>query len=173
VRTRHLGLAVFSGLFVIETLIVQGVELTPFQWIMLGFAASMSGRAAAYLSILEWLRVPFVIVVPHPSNAGEDTEPRYSTGWRAVIGELLCCPVCSGTWGAAIILMIYKFFPAWGEAILFTLSAASLAWLITFLTQWVEWKTHEARFHTGLMSSKTDSVEKESLKSNGYSQRQP
>ncbi len=150
--TRRIALFFFSCLFLVETVVNQGVKLTPFQWVMLAFAASMAGRACAYLSVLEWFRAPFAVAVPHSSGAGEDNHPRWMTGVRSAVAELICCPVCAGAWSATIILTIFKFAPAWGEAIMITLSAAALAWLVTFVTQLVEWKTHEAREHTGQMT---------------------
>jgi hypothetical protein len=151
-KSRRIALFGFFCLFIIETLVNRGVKMTPFQWVMLAFAASMVGRASAYLSVLEWLRAPFAVTVQHSSSAGTDYHPRWTTGVRSAVAELICCPVCAGTWGATIILTLFKFFPSWGETIMITLSTAALAWLITFVTQFVEWKTHEAREHTGLMN---------------------
>src|SRR5512135_2110037 len=95
------------GLFCLLEAIVFVVEqikpdfsISPFQWVMLVFAGSLIGRSVSLLAIGEWLRWPFVKVVPHSSGAGEDTEPKYSD-WRRPIGILLSCPICAGTWGAA------------------------------------------------------------------------
>ncbi len=154
--SRRITLFIFSCMFILQTLVNQGVKLSPFQWVMLALSASMVGRATAYLAILEWFRAPFVVTVPHSSGAGEDNLPRWSTGARSAVAELICCPVCSGTWAAGIILALYKYIPEWGEAIMIMLSAASLAWLLTYVTQLVEWKTHAEREQAGLMNRHND-----------------
>lgn len=147
--SRRFTLFLFSCFFLVETLINQGVELTEFQWVQLAFAASMIGRVSAYLSVFEWFRAIFAVVEPHSSGAGADWNPRWYVGPLSAVSELICCPVCAGTWGAALLLSLMKYAPQWGEAILLTLSAAALAWFISFSTELVEWKKHEARENTG------------------------
>lgn len=161
--SRKIALFGFSMFFAVETLVNRGVSLSPFQWIMLAFAASMVGRASAYLSVLEWFRAPFIVTVPHSSGAGADNHPRWETGALSALAELITCPVCSGTWGATIILTVFKIDQAWGEAILITLSAAGAAWLISFTTELVEWQKHLAREKTGL-ANRQNIIEMEALK---------
>lgn len=147
---RKAALFGFSCLFAVETLVNRGITLSPMQWVMLAFAASMIGRASAYLSVLEWFRAPFAKLVPHSSGAGEDYHPRWHDGARSAVAELICCPVCAGAWGATIILTLFKLDPAWGNTVLITLSAAAGAWLISYMTEYIEWHTHLARERTGL-----------------------
>ena len=151
-RRRRFTLFGFSVLFLIETWFSQGVQVEPFLWLQLIFAASMIGRAIAYLTIFEWLRIHFAIVVPHSSGAGEDNHPRYTEGIRGAVSELICCPVCAGTWGAAAMLMIYKLHPAFGQNLITGLSVAAGAWLLSYVTEWVEWHKHAARETTGMLN---------------------
>jgi hypothetical protein len=147
--SRKMTLFGFTALFVAETLLAQGVELSIFQWIMLSLSASMIGRTVAYLGVFDWVRFLLVKEVPHSSGAGADNHPKYSSGPLAAIGELMCCPVCSGTWGGMALIVVFKYFPSWGNTLMTAFSVAALAWFASFATQLVEWKTNEARENTG------------------------
>lgn len=150
-RSRTAVLIGISLLYLVETVLVRGVSLDLSSWLMLGLAASFIGRAVAYLAIFDWLRAPLTVVEAHSSGAGEDVEPRYYTGWRSALGEMICCPVCVGTHAALVLLMLVKVDRAWGLVMITALSASAVAWLVSWATEWVEWSKHQARETTGAL----------------------
>lgn len=169
---RRTALLALTLLFVLETRLLGAVQIAPFEWVMLAAAASFGGRAVAYLAVLDWLRWPFVTLKPHSSGAGEDYHPRWSDGARAALAELVCCPVCAGAWSAMILLMVYKLDGVWGHTLMVVLSAASGAWLISYVTQWAEWQTHAARETTGLLNRHSQEARK-LYDSNGHTAPDP
>lgn len=112
-------------------------EISMQQWVMLIFAASLIGRSVSILAIGEWIRWPFVKVVPHSSGAGEDTEPKYND-WRRPIGVLLSCPICAGTWGAAVIIILLALYEPLGRYVLYMMSAGGAAMVISRFTELLE-----------------------------------
>jgi hypothetical protein len=142
----------FTIMFITESFFLKGVVLSPFQWIMLFIGGSMIGRTVAYLTIFDWLRAPLTKTINHSSGAGADNHPKFTNGPLSAVGELICCPVCSGTWGVMGLLTVYKLYPAWGNTLLIAFSAAGAAWLVSFATELVEWKREEAREHAGALN---------------------
>lgn len=143
------------GLFCLLEAVIFTVEqikpnfhIDPFQWVMLVFAGSLIGRSISILAIGEWLRWPFVKVVPHSSGAGEDTEPKYSD-WRRPIGILLCCPICAGTWSIAGIIMLLALYEPLGRYVLYTMSAGGAAMVISRFTELLESNKYVAQEMNG------------------------
>jgi len=154
IEATFLGLAIFHA-----------VELSWFNLILLSLAASFVGRAVAYLKVFEWLRKPFAVVVPHGSGVGETVEPKPGlTGWRYVFANLICCPVCAGTW-AALVLM---YLPL---NVTYVLAVAAGAWFITYLTEAIEWSRAKNWHHTGRLNGH-DNGEHEYVE-NGYDEYFP
>lgn len=124
--------------------------ITPFEWMMLIFAGSLIGRSVSILAIGEWLRWPFVKVVQHSSGVGEDTEPKYDD-WRRPIGVLLCCPICAGTWGVALIIALLALCEPLGRYVLYMMSAGGAAMVISRFTELLETKKYVAQEMNGLV----------------------
>lgn len=119
-------------------------------------AASLVGRALAYLTIFEWVRHPFTRVVPHSSGAGEDVLPlkakKNDPAWKAVrevVGAWISCPICAGTWGALGLVLFYTLDPVGGKVLIFTLAAASAGSILTRLVETIEWAGHLTQELTG------------------------
>lgn len=114
--------------------------------IVLGLAASFAGRSLSYLTIFEWLRRPLAQVVDHSSGAGQEVHPKKDLkGFWKGIAELICCPVCSATWSAAVLLWLPPVFT-------YLFAAASVAWSNTLITELVEWSRHKAQEETGKLN---------------------
>lgn len=123
-------------LFTVEQ-IKPNFHLEPFEWVMLVFAGSLIGRSVSILAIGEWLRWPLVKVVPHSSGAGEDTEPRYND-WRRPPGVLLSCPICAGTWGAAMLIILLALYEPLGRYVLYMMSAGGAAMIVSRFVELLE-----------------------------------
>lgn len=116
---------------------------------LLGLAAFRGGRAIAYNFIFKWLRDLFGIrEVDDTSGAGQSNEP-VGKGFQHAIGELLCCPICSGTWVGVVLMLAYAFVPALGTALIYGLAAAGIAEILDWLSEFLFWKGRAAREEAG------------------------
>ena len=94
------GFALFIG-WMLNGPGLQAVE--QFSWLdlaLLGLATYRMGHLISYDRVMEPLRAPFTRTIPDPTGAGETVEPK-GEGFQKTIGQLLCCPICSGMWAAA------------------------------------------------------------------------
>ncbi len=119
--------------------------------VVLGLAAFRLGRLVSYDRVMEPLRSPFTQTVPDPTGAGESVEPK-GTGWRRSVGELISCPICSGTWMAAALLYGLEFAPGPTRVLMAIMSAMGLSELLDSLVEWLCWNAQAARRQTGSKS---------------------
>jgi hypothetical protein len=115
---------------------------------MLGLASFRMGRMTAYDAVAEPIREPFAETVEDVSGAGMTTEAQ-GEGPRKVLGELLTCPICAGTWAAAG--MVYGLRVAPGPARLFVtiMSAAGATELLNGAVEALEWSAQANRQRAG------------------------
>ena len=111
---------------------------------LLGLAAFRLGRLVSYDRVMEPLRSPFAQTVPDPTGAGESVEPK-GAGWRRSAGELLSCPICSGTWIATALLYGLEFAPGPTRVLMAIMSAMGLSEMLDSLTEWLCWNAQAAR----------------------------
>lgn len=114
------------------------LELTPFEWIMLGLAVLRMGRMLAFELVMEPVRSLFAVTMVH-ADAGMTTEPRYLSGWRMSIGQLLTCPICAGTWSALVLIAGLIFLPGVFNLLIKLLSVVSVAELSHELIESLCW----------------------------------
>lgn len=140
---------------------------------LLGLAAFRGGRAIAYNFIFKWLRDLFgVREVDDSSGAGRSNEAT-GTGIRHALGELVCCPICSGTWVGVALLLIYALLPEVGTALIYALAAAGVAEVLDWLSDFLSWNGRSAREQAGtqwLLKNKPEQLgELEERKQHGSS----
>ena len=117
--------------------------------LLLGFAAFRGGRAIAYNYIFKWLRDLFgVVEVDDSSGAGRSNEAS-GKGVHKVVGELLCCPICAGTWVGMMLLLIYSLYPPFGTALIYALAAAGLGEVLEWVSEYFSWRGRAAREEAG------------------------
>lgn len=117
--------------------------------LLLGLAAFRGGRAIAYNLIFLWLRDMFgVREVDDSSGAGKSNEAT-GHGVRRVLGELVCCPVCSATWVGLSLLVIYSLYRPLGEILIYALAAAGLGEVFEWLSEFLFWRGRQAREEAG------------------------
>jgi hypothetical protein len=118
-------------------------------FILLGLAAFRGGRAIAYNYIFKWLRDLFhVAEFDDSSGAGRSNEAT-GTGFQHALGELVCCPVCSGTWVGVSLLVIYSLSAAYGSALIYALAAAGIGEVVEWISEFLFWKARAAREEAG------------------------
>jgi hypothetical protein len=144
-----LGLLTFvSAVVVLANLGELSVLDEPMTLVLVGLAAFRGGRAIAFNFIFEWLRAPFVDVVDDSSGAGQSIEASGS-GYRRVVGELLCCPICAGTWVALVLTGLLVLVYPVGLALAFILAASGLGELLHWHAQRDEWQGRAQREEAG------------------------
>lgn len=77
----------------------------PAEFALYGIATAGLARLVAQEKITEWVRQPFVETPPDG-----DRHPR-GTGKRYVVGELLCCTRCLGSWSALSLVTLRALAP--------------------------------------------------------------
>lgn len=120
----------------------------PLILLLVGLAAYRGGRAVAYNFIFTWLRAPFTLVVDDSSGAGKSVEAR-GKGLRRVLGELLCCPTCAGTWvGLMLAGLLVVAYPL-GLLLAFVLAASGISEILHWWSERNEWQGRAAREEAG------------------------
>lgn len=114
-------------------------------WIAAALAVYHAARVISFSGVGEWIRAPFTHVVEDTSGAGDSVEPNPGNP----IGELLACPICTGTHVAAALTLAYGFFPAFGLAAAILLGLAGAGQLFHWLAEMLEWQGRAAREQAG------------------------
>ena len=126
----------------------RDVELRPFDLLLLGLSSFRIGRMIAFEGVAEPLREPFTQVQPDASGAGQ-TVVAAGHGTRRVIGELLTCPVCVGTWVAAGLVYGLHLLPRPTRLLLAIMSTTGVAELCYSLSEMLDWTARAARRRCG------------------------
>ena len=119
-------------------------------YVLLGLAAFRGGRAVAFNSVFEWLRVALRCrLVADGSGAGDNWEACEEPGFWHTLGELVCCPICSGTWVAMMLLVANAAHPDLGKGLIVCLAAAGVAELLHWGSEFLSWSGRNAREDVG------------------------
>jgi hypothetical protein len=143
-----LFLSFFTGFLLHKRRSHEDLNLRPFDFTLLGFATYRLGRLAAYDKVSEPLRRPFTKTEPDPSGAGETVVPK-GVGARRALGELLSCPICSGTWIAAALVYGLGIAPGPTRVFVAIMSAIGVAELLNAATEALQWTGEAGRKQAG------------------------
>lgn len=146
-------LSIFAGLARRKSTSIpefQEFHLTPLEFLQLVLSTYRLGRMVAFDTIFEPIRAPVAHTVPDPSGAGETVEPR-GEGMQRALGEMISCPICAGTWIAALLVYGMHFFPHPTRLLLAMMSAVGGAELLNAISEAFQWEAHAARRATGEM----------------------
>jgi hypothetical protein len=116
---------------------------------MLGFATLRLAHTVSFNGVAEWLRFPFTKEVVDTSGAGGSIEAK--DGFFNVVGQLISCPICSGTWSAMFLVSIYAYFPALGTAFIAVLGVAGISEMLHWGSELLEWGGRASREASGSM----------------------
>lgn len=119
---------------------------------MLGLAALRAGRLLSYDRVTEPVREPFTETEPDESGAGDTVVPQSGSAVRETLGQLISCPVCSGTWAAAAMAYFLRLAPVPGRFFLLIMSATGLAEVLNALIEALEWTGQAERKDVGRQS---------------------
>ncbi len=124
------------------------LHLKPFDLVQLGLATFRVGRLISYDKVTEVYRLPFTKTVKDSSGVGKTTVPKGS-GIQRAIGELIACPICSGTWVAAMLVYGMGVAPHATRAFIAIMSAIGMAELLNAAQEAMEWTGTEQRREAG------------------------
>lgn len=139
----------FAASIVLLSRFSQLSQVQPWFWVMTAFATMRMAHTISENAPGEWLRTPFTELTDHSSGEGQDVNPR-GHGLQHLIGELLSCPICSGTWSALMLTAVYLLSPSVGSVLIFVLSVAGASEIMHFIKQFFEWQGYASRHVTGL-----------------------
>src|SRR5262245_32755738 len=123
-------IAGFAGFNLIQRGTHRKLELKPYELAMLGFSVYRLGRLVAYDTVMESFRSFFARTVPDPSGAGETVEPKKQSGVQEALGELVSCPICTGTWIAAGLVYGLALAPGPMRVLIYIMSAMGISELL-------------------------------------------
>ena len=123
-------------------------QLQFIDWILLGFATLRLGRLISYDLVMQPLRSPFTQTVADASGSGDTVKPK-GFGIRRAIGEMLSCPICTGTWAAAFLIYALYLFPGPTRVFLVMTAAIGLAEILNALLESLIWFGEYARSTAG------------------------
>ncbi|NLG95792.1 MAG: DUF1360 domain-containing protein [Chloroflexi bacterium] len=142
------GFALFTGWMMIYG---PGLEVFSLSWmdlVLLAFATYRLGHLIAYDRVTEPLRSFFTKTVPDPTGAGDTVEPK-GKGFQQAFGQLLSCPICSGTWVAALLVYALYLFPGPTRVFLVMTAAIGAAELINAASEMFCWTGQYMRTMSG------------------------
>ncbi len=172
--TKLVLMGIFISGFVIVILTVPGViqghpalNLSTLDVVLLILATLRLGRMVAYDRVAEPLRRPFAQTVPDETGAGESVEPR-GEGFQQAIGQLITCPICSGTWIAAILVYGLYAFPSPARIFITIFAAIGGAEMLNGALEALCWSGQLSRTLTGEKNIARQAAERqENLQRNG------
>lgn len=115
---------------------------------LMGLASHRIGRMIAFERVAAPIREPFTATVPHESGADETVVAR-GRGVRWVLGELLSCPICVGTWAALGLAIGMSLLPGPTRFVIRVLAVTGLAELNYVGVEWLEWAARANRTAAG------------------------
>jgi hypothetical protein len=120
------------------------LTLSPLDFTMLSLAVFRLGRMTAFDKVVEPIREPFAETVEDESGAGMTTEATGS-GPRKVLGELLTCPICAGTWIAAGLVYGLRILPSPTRLLIAIFSAAGATEIASNAVDAMHWTAQRQR----------------------------
>ena len=135
------GAVLFIGAYFIH------FDLTITELIILGFATIRVARTLSFNGVGEPIRKYFTVVIPDDCGAGSNVHPK-GTGIRKAIGELIACPICTGTWAAAIMIFIWSYAPV----VVYVFAVAGVSEMFHWFFDVLEWNGRQARCISGKIS---------------------
>lgn len=121
----------------------------------LGLASYRLGRAVSFNTVGLWIRNACRVETRPDSCGAGDNNHSTGTGIRWVVGELVTCPICSGTWSAVLLTTMYALVPAYGIVMIYILAAAGIAEQFHWLSETLEWFGRNNREQAGKLNRET------------------
>lgn len=142
------GFALFTGWMLFFGPGLDLFKLSAFDLVLLGFSTYRLGRLIAYDRVMEPFRQFYTNTVPDSTGAGESVDPK-GEGFQQAMGQLICCPICAGTWVAALLTYALYLFPGPTHVFLMMTAAIGVAEILGAMTEAMSWAGQYARTMSG------------------------
>ena len=142
------GFALFTGWMLFFGPGLDLFKLSAFDLVLLGFSTYRLGRLIAYDRVMEPFRQFYTNTVPDSTGAGELVDPK-GEGFQQAMGQLICCPICAGTWVAALLTYALYLFPGPTYVFLMMTAAIGVAEILGAMTEAMSWAGQYARTMSG------------------------
>lgn len=142
------GFALFIGYMLIYGPGLSVFQVSTMDLVLLIFSTYRLGRLIAYDRVMEPFRQFFTRTVPDSTGAGESVEAK-GEGLQQALGQLICCPICAGTWVAALLTYFLYLFPGPTHVFLVMTTAIGGAELLGAMTEAFSWAGQYARTMSG------------------------
>ncbi len=116
--------------------------------VMLGFATYRLGHLISFDKVTEPLRRPLTETKMDDFGAAMTVEAR-GEGIQRALGELVSCPICSGTWVAAVLVYGLNLFPGPTRVLTTIMGAIGMGEVLHSLTEALSWTATLARKQVG------------------------
>jgi hypothetical protein len=158
IRQRRTTYVILSLVFVLAVIVAalvarQNSLALSLSWLDAVFfvlSVTRLGRLVSFDAVFETYRLPFVETVADESGAGNSTRAR-GVGWRQAIGELLSCPICSGTWAALVLVIMWLFVPDVARLFVYILGATGALEVLNAFVEFSSWRAQVYRETVGNM----------------------
>ena len=148
-RYRMVALISIEVVFVASVVVVAICQpRLELPWWLIPFLPLAVMRASITVSeneVMSWLRAPFCVTAPDDCGAGLSVSPKPGS----VIGALLACPICAGTWCALVLVALYALLPSVGTVAIVVLGAAGASELLYYAKERQSWSARLARAQDG------------------------
>jgi hypothetical protein len=142
------GFALFIGWMLLFGPGEDVFKLSAMDLALLGLATYRLGRLIAYDRVMEPFRQFVTETVPDSTGAGESVDPK-GEGFQQAMGQLVCCPICAGTWVAALLTYLFFIFPGPTRVFLIMTSVIAIAEILGAVTEALSWAGQYARTMSG------------------------
>lgn len=123
-------------------------QLGAMDLVLLSLATFRLGRLISYDRVMEPLRQFFTETVPDPTGAGDNVVPK-GVGVQNSLGQLICCPICAGTWVAAGLVYLLYLFPDATRVFMTIMAVVGAAELFNAVTEAWSWTGQHKRVLSG------------------------
>lgn len=123
-------------------------NLSTVDLVLLAFSTFRLGRLVAYDRVMEPFRQFFNETVRDPTGAGDTVVPK-GVGFQQSLGQLICCPICAGTWIAALLTYLLYLFPGPTRVFLVMTGVVGAAELLNAAAEAWSWTGQQARTIAG------------------------
>jgi hypothetical protein len=147
---------IIEGIFIAALIVVAILRpLDNMEWWVAVFLPFATMRLAITFSeneVMAWLRKPFCDTVEDSCGAGKSVVAKHDS----VLGQLLACPICVGTWCALVLVAVYALAHSVGVLAIVVFGAAGASEFLYFAKEKVSWEGRLARTRDGQIESEHD-----------------
>ncbi len=143
---KRLAYLFFSLLWLAEVFLIsldwdKLANVSPLYWVLVGLATVTISHTISFYSVGKWFRDPLTVVAKDTAGGIEGVEPKPGLHpFLQVVAELICCPICSGTHGATLLLLAFTLNANFGWALAAAAALSSVNMLLHWTSEKLQWE---------------------------------